>query len=95
VAKRLVTEADVAARATRDPLVVDDDTIVTPSALDLAHARGIPVVYQGKRGQAPVPEKGSGTVSAKPETEPDPFSQDGLYLVRIEKGRRTVIRLGG
>jgi hypothetical protein len=86
VAKRLVTEADVAARTSPDPLVVDEDTIVTPSALDLAHARGIPVVY--KRGQASLVE---GSESAH-KGGLTPFA-DGLYLVRIEGGRRTVIRL--
>lgn len=42
---RLITENDVREGRISDPLVVDRDTIVTPSALDALYAKGIRVVY--------------------------------------------------
>lgn len=42
---RLITENDVREGRIPDPLVVDRDTIITPSALDALYAQGIRVVY--------------------------------------------------
>ncbi|HKB16869.1 MAG TPA: hypothetical protein VKF62_12440 [Planctomycetota bacterium] len=94
VVKRLVTERDVRAWIGREPIRVDEETLITPGALDLAHERGIPVVYAGGRASpfAPdvVPGAGSGTSLEEVLGLP---SADGTYLVRIEGGKRTIYRV--
>ena len=90
--KRLVTERDVRAWIGREPLRVDEETLITPGALDLAHEKGIPVVYAGGRASPFAP----GAV-AHPRPSPDEPLRlppgEGTYLVRIEGGRRTVYRV--
>ncbi len=46
MAARLITEADVREGRAGNPIVVDAGTVITPSALDAAHARGIAVEYR-------------------------------------------------
>ncbi|MCI0587646.1 MAG: hypothetical protein L0323_12460 [Planctomycetes bacterium] len=93
--KRLVTERDVRAWIGREPIRVDEETLITPGALDLAHERGIPVVYAGGRASPFSPEVVPGAPVADPSPE-EPLRlplADGTYLVRIEGGRRTVYRV--
>lgn len=49
MASRLITECDVASGRVEDPLIVDADTVITPSALDAAYARGLRVVFARDR----------------------------------------------
>lgn len=46
---RLITESDIAKGRVDDPIVVDADTVITPSALDAAYARGLRVVFARDR----------------------------------------------
>ncbi len=97
--KRLVTERDVRAWIGREPIRVDEETLITPAALDLAHEKGIPVLYAGGRASPFSPE----VVPGAPHAAPPPAipsaaeirvpAGDGTYLVRIEGGKRTVFRV--
>lgn len=97
--KRLVTERDVRAWIGREPIRVDEETLITPGALDLAHERGIPVVYAGGRASPFAPEVVPGAPGAVAATSPSPEEPlrlppgEGTYLVRIEGGRRAVYRV--
>jgi hypothetical protein len=99
--KRLVTERDVRAWIGREPIRVDEETLITPAALDLAHEKGIPVLYVGGRASLLAPEVVPGApgavVAANPPLEEPPRlpAEEGTYLVQIEGGRRTVYRVSG
>lgn len=95
MASRVITEADVRAQSGRAPIVVDESTAITPSALDLADRRGIPVIW--KRGG---PAQAGGAGASEPAEGPrlDPPLRglpDGDYLVRVRGGRARVWRLVG
>lgn len=81
-AKKLITEACVRAMAPGSELVLGPDAIATPSALDLAFERGIPVVY----GSAPPPAARSGLWERM-------LAADGQYVVTVSGGRAVVHRL--
>jgi len=69
MAARLITENDVREGRIPDPLVVDRDTIITPSALDALYAKGVRVVYA--RDLAASARTGSPPVSiANPQQVP-------------------------
>ena len=97
--KRLLTERDVRAWIGREPIRVDEETLITPAALDLAHERGIPVVYAGARASTVAPETVPGAPHAAPSPETPSGGEvrlptgEGTYLVRVEGGRRTVYRV--
>jgi hypothetical protein len=97
--KRLVTERDIRAWIGREPIRVDEETLITPGAVDLAHERGIPVVYCGGRSSPFAPDVVPGapqpdsTPSVPSGTEVRIPAGDGTFLVRIEGGRRTVYRV--
>ncbi|QDV06517.1 hypothetical protein Poly30_20270 [Planctomycetes bacterium Poly30] len=86
--KQLITEADVRRMApgVRE-LILGDQRIATPAALDLAFARGMKVVYGEVDGSGP-----SGPIPS--DLWQRMKSQDGTYVVQIESGRATVSRLG-
>lgn len=65
MASRLITEADVRMGRITDPLTVDRDIIVTPSALDLLFARGIRVVF-ARAGDLP---RGETACAASPRQD--------------------------
>ena len=46
MAARVITERDVLDGKVGDPIVVDLDTVITPSALDAADARGLRVEFR-------------------------------------------------
>jgi hypothetical protein len=101
--KRLITDRDVQTGAVRPPLVLDADTLITPSARDRAVRLGWAIVEPG----APVPSGGgcggecarcgrvgcAGSCGAAGGTAAPGLDAlaDGLYLVRIEGGRRVAV----
>jgi hypothetical protein len=93
---RLVTERDVAALDGKGPIVVDDGTLITPAALDLAHERGIAVLYARGRGERLPPERVPGAGGADPgkALPAEVLSRDGVYLVRVEAGVARIYRVG-
>ena len=82
---RLITEADVKSGRAGDPIVIDGDTLITPSALDQARLLGIEVRY--RRGDQP-PSGGDRQTPTNPPDWPD-----GRYLVTVTEGRWLVHRL--
>ena len=96
---RLVTERDVRERVGEGPIVVDDETLITPSALDLAHERGIAVLYTRGRAAASPADRvpgapGSASAPAVPPTLSGLLSRDGTYVLRIEGGKVVAFRVG-
>jgi len=80
VARTLIAEADVARFAPDCPIVLDRDTIITPSALDKASRLRIPVVRLGEER----PTSRACFCAALGE---------GSYLVMVSQGRRQWFRL--
>ena len=75
MAKILIAEADVSKFAPERPIVLDADTVITPSALDKASRLRIPVIRPGEsRPIAPSCQCGS--------------LADGTYLVTVNQGRK-------
>lgn len=87
MAKRLICEADVLAMGPGEVLHLDAGTVVTPSALDAAHLRGIRVVRGGESASGRSP----GT--KKPCLWHRMLETDGTYVVQIIEGRATVTRI--
>ena len=97
MSKRLITDRDVLTGAVRPPLVLDGDTLITPSARDRAVRLGWTIVEPGAAassalcprcgrggcggGCAPLVTGGGAGGSARLD-----LLADGLYLVRIEGG---------
>ena len=84
--KRLYTESDVAALPRGAVLVLGKEALATPSALDLAHARGVQVRY----GDAKPSEGATGSGA---ETWGKLLAQDGTYVVTVKAGAAIVTRL--
>lgn len=81
---RLFTESDVAKLPAGGQLALGADDIATPSALDLAHLRGIRVT------------RGDGAAPAPGATDPlwnRMLAEDGTYVVQVVAGRPVVTRL--
>jgi len=101
MSKRLITDRDVLTGAVRSPLVLDGDTLITPSARDRAVRLGWTIVEQGAVSGTPACPRcgrgdcGGGCASratgggagcgAGGSARLDALA-DGLYLVRIEGG---------
>ena len=86
--KRLFTESCVRAMQPGDELILDADTLATPSALDLAFARRIRVRYA---------DRGSGDSTAAAGEHVgvwrEVLSSDGTYVVEVRGGQPTVHRM--
>ncbi|MGQ0553546.1 MAG: hypothetical protein ACT4PU_10045 [Planctomycetota bacterium] len=52
MSKRLITDRDVASGAVSGPIVLDEHTLITPSARDRAARMGLAVVEGGSSGRA-------------------------------------------
>lgn len=84
--KRLICEQDVLAMESGGVLRLDSGSIITPSALDCAHARGIRV--QREKGAAP--REGAGKKECLWHSM---LENDGTYVVQIVQGQATVTKL--
>jgi len=100
MSKRLITDRDVQLGSCGARIVLDGETLITPSARDRALRLGIAIVEDGA---APAAQAAQGTGCARCGTAGcsgncatcnagagnSPFAglPDGLYLVRIEGGR--------
>ncbi len=88
MAKKLYTEATVRELPAGSELVLGRDALATPSALELAFARGIRVRY-ADGASAP----GAGAAAADPWRRA--FAEDGTYVVEVKGGKPQVYRLTG
>jgi hypothetical protein len=89
MAKRLYTEANVRELPAGSELVLGKEAIATPSALDLAFARGIRVRWSD----------GTSSPGASAAAPADSglrklLAEDGEYVVQVKAGRARVFRLG-
>jgi len=82
--KKLVTEADVRAMGARAELVVEPDTLLTPSARDLAFERGIRILTSAESGA---------DCGCDESLWKRLLSEDGSYTVSVQAGRALVHRL--
>ncbi len=97
MSKRLITERDVASGAVSGPIVLDEHTLITPSARDRAARMGLAVVEGGRPGCSRCQQAGCVGQCASSCAGQDagagsaavalPALPDGLYLVRVEAGR--------
>ena len=88
MSKRLYTEANVRELPAGSELVLGKDAIATPSALELAFARGIRVRYGD----------GTSTPAASTAAPADAglrklLAEDGEYVVQVKGGRARVFKL--
>lgn len=83
MAKRIITEADVRKMEMPAELLVDNGTVITPSAIDAAHARGIRILY--RRAKEP----------SKPSTLFRKISSlgDGDYLLQVRSGETRLFEI--
>jgi hypothetical protein len=89
VSKRLICELDVLAMGAGETLHLDAHTIITPSALDQAHTRGIQIVREGDAA-------GCGKSGAKrPCLWHRILENDGTYVIQVVQGRASVNRIDG
>ena len=84
--KLLICERDVLAMSAGAKLHLDQGTLITPSALDCAHERGIRIVRGGSAG-------GPSSGPKKDCLWHRILENDGTYVVQIVHGRATVSRL--
>lgn len=89
MAARVITEADVRDGKAGDPIVVDERTAITPSALDAATRLGVRVVWR-RTGEAERSAPGAGAGVARVPVLQLP---DGQYLVHVQGGRARVFRV--
>jgi hypothetical protein len=88
VSKRLYTEANVRELLAGSELVLGQEAIATPAALELAFARGIRVKWSD----------GTSTPAASSAAPADALwrkllGEDGDYVVQVKGGRARVFRL--
>lgn len=89
VGKILISEADVAKFAPDRPIVLDRDTVITPSALDRASRLRIPIVRTAEAAST-----ASAPATVAPGCEPCLCRlPDGTYLLTVANGRRTVLSI--
>ncbi|MCB9916131.1 MAG: hypothetical protein H6828_13465 [Planctomycetes bacterium] len=88
--KRLITEADVRALPRGGVLRVDRRTIVTPAALDAAHARGLRVSYEDEDGCA---SRKTARPAGRECLWHGMLANDGTYVVEVRGGRAVVHQL--
>ena len=79
MAKRIITEADVSKMAAPSEIVIDRETVVTPSALDAAHLKNIRILYRRTEHRGPKPEI--------------PCLPDGDYLLQVRKGETRIFEI--
>jgi hypothetical protein len=82
---KLITEQDLQDGRLGDPIVIDAETAITPSALDRAALLGLRVVFARERGVAPHHSQSA----ALPVVE----LPDGQYLVHVNRGQTRIFRL--
>lgn len=101
---RLITDREVVEGRVGSPIVLDDNTLITPSARDRAVLLGIPIVERGEGapiasvrgaacdvcGRASCTGCTAGTCAGGGAAIPEGLA-DGLYLVRIEGGHATSV----
>lgn len=90
VEKRLITEADVRAMGAGEVLRVDGRTIVTPAALDAAHARGLRVVRGEACGGAAAPPARTAGEECLWHSM---LATEGTFVVEVRGGRAIVHQL--
>ena len=89
MSKRLYTEANVRELSAGSELVLGQDAIATPAALELAFARGVRVKWSD----------GTSTPSSSAAAAPGDvlleklLAEDGEYVVQVKGGRARVFRL--
>jgi len=88
--RRLYTEASVRDMPRGSELVLDPGDVATPSALDLAFARGIRVSRSGSRART-VPSTAAAAEAAGVWREM--LAADGTYVVEVRRGSASVHRL--
>ena len=76
MAKRIITEADVRSMEVPSELLLDRDTVITPSAIDAAHTRGIRILYRREKKN---PEQ-------RPLFRKISSLGDGDYLLQVRGG---------
>ena len=93
--KRLITERDVARIAAGGTLELDRDTLITPSARDLAFVRGIALVDPA------APAAATGTFCCESCSSGRPCASarwpalaDGDWLLEVREGRVRARRIG-
>ena len=84
---KLITEQDVRRGQLGDPIVIDAETAITPSALDRASLMGIRVVFSRETGSAR-PLHG-----ARQTGLPVVQLPEGQYLVHVDRGQTRIFRL--
>lgn len=87
MSKRLITEADVRRLPAGAELVIEPGTLVTPSALDLAFARG----HRVRRVSTAEADGAAGAANSRRLEER--LSADGVYQVVVKDGRARVWRV--
>ncbi len=94
MAARIITESDVRDGRAGDPIVVDERTTITPSALDAADRLGVRVVWsRDGRGPAPsAPQPTRGGAAPGRTAVPVVHLPDGRYVVEVERGRVRLFR---
>jgi len=104
VSARVITDRDVATGQAGHPIVLDGNTLITPSARDRAVLLGILIVERGAALPAASAQSARSSVCARcgradcggcangahTGAVPEGLA-DGLYLVRIEGGRATSV----
>jgi hypothetical protein len=93
--KRLITEADVRALPRGGELVLGDDAIATPSALDAAFERRLRVVSSpSSAARSACGGSCSGCSSGSgPCTWSKMLAQDATYVVVVSGGKASVARM--
>jgi hypothetical protein len=84
--RRLYTESCVRELPAGSELVLGRDALATPSALELAFARGIRVRYGDGTSTPAAPAADAGLAAL--------LRDEGEYVVHVQGGRARVFRLG-
>ena len=87
MAKRLFTEACIRDMRPGDELVLDANTVATPSALDLAFSRRIRVTY------ADGASTGKNDATNVAPLWRELLANDGTYVIEVRGGRPTAHRM--
>ena len=90
--RRLYTEASVRDMPRGSELVLDPGDVATPSALDLAFARGIRVSRSGSRART-VASTASVSSGEAAGVWREMLATDGTYVVEVRRGSASVHRL--